>query len=171
MKALLFALFVLPACCFAAPTITVTAGGNAVADGGFVEVLHNSTLAGLQLELRVGGNETDPVSLAGTVSGVTTHGILDTEFSAAAATGPYTVAPTSGTFVVVPATHTVSLVASDGINPDVTFTFEIRVVQDFGKAVGCYKAHPARDSGACVAGPSAGAPLAVLFALLARRRE
>ncbi|MBX3460256.1 MAG: hypothetical protein KF696_09910 [Planctomycetes bacterium] len=173
MKALLFALFLFPACCLATPTISVTANGQAIPDGGYIEVLSSQDMASLQLEIAVSGNDTDPVALAGTVSDVTIQAIHDSEFCAAPAIGPYIVAPSSGWFICAPLTHTISLAASDGVNADATFVFEIRVryVEPKGPFCNLREGTARDDCACCAAGPSAGAPLAVLFALLARRRR
>ncbi|MBK8206929.1 MAG: hypothetical protein IPK87_09095 [Planctomycetes bacterium] len=174
MRALLLALLVLPACCIAAPTISVTVSGASVADGGFVEAYRNQTLTHLQIVIDVNSTDGSPVSLVGTVSNVTTQAIAESEFSAAAAVGPYSVTPTSGTFDVGSVTHVVSLTASDGINPDATFSFEIRVDSTPVLPAACYGPKPEERSG-CVAGVAYTPPALAMLALMAvaalRRRR
>ncbi|MCC7509966.1 MAG: hypothetical protein IT464_11440 [Planctomycetes bacterium] len=174
MKTLLLALLVLPACCFAAPTISVTVGGASVADGGFVDAARNQPVSSLQIVITVNSTDGSPVSLVGTVSNVTTQAIAESEFSAAAAIGPYNVTPTSGAFDVGSVTHIVSLTASDGINPDATFSFEIRVDSTPVLPAACYGPKPEERPG-CAASvavaPSALAMLALMAVAALRRRR
>lgn len=174
MKVFLLALLVLPACCDAAPTISVTVSGAPVADGGFVEAARNQTVAQLQIVITVSSTDGSPVSLTGAVSNVTTQAIAESEFSAVAAVGPYSVTPTSGSFDVGSVMHVVSLTASDGINPDATFSFEIRVDSTPVLPVACYGPKPEERS-ACAAGVAHTPPALAMLALMAvaalRRRR
>lgn len=172
MKALLLALLLCPACCFALPTVSVTRNGFAVNDSDIISVYRDTNLSNLQLVISVGSTEGDPVALTGTVSEVTTQGILDAEFSSVSAATPYTVAPGSGTFNVGDVYHTVTLVVADGINPDVTFTFQIHVASSGPLVPECKLGKSEPYSGGCAAGSAAGMPaLAVLCALAWRRRR
>lgn len=171
MKILLLALLLCPACCFALPTVSVTRNGHVVNDSDIVSAYRDTPLANLQLVISVGSTEGDPVALNGTVSDVTTQGILDTEFSATSAATPYVIAPSSGTFNVGSVYHTVTLVASDGINPDVSFTFQIRVASSGPLGPECKLGKSEPYSAGCAAAPGGGLPALAVLAVIAWRRR
>lgn len=103
------------------PTITAVANGNPLTSGSTINVDFNSTLAALALGFTVADPDGGNISLSAVVAGVTTEGIVNAEFTNAAAAGPYTVNPTTGTFNVPGATINVTLTADDGSGGTVNF--------------------------------------------------
>lgn len=98
----------------AAPAISVSRGGVTVANGGTVVVSPNDTVAGLALQITINDANNEPVRLVGTVSNVTSQGILDAEFSSGGyVMVSYTRTPSSGVFSVPGVVHAVSLLADD----------------------------------------------------------
>lgn len=98
----------------AAPAISVSRGGVTVANGGNVVVSPNDTVAGLALQITINDADSDPVRLVGSVSDVTSQGILDSEFSSGGYLAvSYTRTPATGSFTVPGVIHTVSLTADD----------------------------------------------------------
>lgn len=108
------------------PTIVVRSNGATLAANSVSQVGIGSTLASLGLNITVSDSDGDQVSLTGTVSNVTTQGILNSQFSAATAASPLSVSPTAGTFAVPGAAHVVMLSASDGNGTPVTMSFTLQ---------------------------------------------
>ncbi len=134
------------------PTLSVSAKGNPVSNGGQVIVAYNSSLSALNLSISVNDPDSDPVNVAGTVSNTGATGMLDAEFSSASAGAPYTLTPLSGAFTSPSITHVVSLVAQDGLGGQTTFTFSVVVAAapgDIGNMGG-------GGGGGCTAGDEGG---------------
>jgi hypothetical protein len=143
------------------PTLSVTANGVPLSNGGSVSVAYNATLAGLNLAIAVNDPDSDPTSVAGTVSNIGATGLLNAEFSSASAGVPYTLTPQSGTFTSSKTTHLISLVAQDGLGGQATFTFSIVV----GPAPGDIGNIGGGGGGGCSAGEESQAALVFILAL------
>ncbi|MCC6572339.1 MAG: hypothetical protein IT462_00990 [Planctomycetes bacterium] len=112
----------------AAPTIVVKQGAAPIANAATINVLAGTTIASLNLDIDVDDSDANAaVTLAGSVSAITTEGVLDSEFSSASTLAPYTVSPLTGSFIVGSTTHVVSLLATDNFGVSGTFTFTISV--------------------------------------------
>jgi len=135
----------------AAPAITVTHGGSTVANGGNVVVGPNDTVASMALQITVNDANSEPVRLIGTVSNVTSQGILDSEFSSSGYLAvSYNVSPTSGSFGVPGVIHTVSLAADDSHWLG-TSTFSFNIVVNRAPALQVTAGGAAVQSGGTVA--------------------
>ncbi|MCB9933092.1 MAG: hypothetical protein H6841_06700 [Planctomycetes bacterium] len=144
------------------PLISVSANGAPVANGATLNVLHQQTLASLNLQISVSDPDGDPTALTGTVSYVTVESILNSEFSCPSAGVPYTLVPTSGRFDSASASLPVTLTATDGISPPAQFSFLIQVgpVLVGGAGMG-----GGGGAGGC-AGGGGSVPLALLLPVL-----
>ena len=140
----------------AAPTLTVTSGGNAVTDGATLNVAHNSTLNGLALQIDVGDADGDTVTLTGSVSNIGTTGILASEFNHSAA-APYVVYPATGVFDAPNVTHLVTLNLDDGKGGTASLTFIIQVAgSTMGGGSGDSGSGGGSGGGGCTTGGESG---------------
>jgi hypothetical protein len=121
----------------AAPVIAVSSNGSPVADNGSINVNYNTTLQSLGLAITVSDADFQNVSLAGNVTNISGTGILNSQFSSAAAGVPYTLYPSQGTFNQGNTTHVVTLYADDGVGGTASFTFSIIVTGTPNYAPGC----------------------------------
>ena len=109
-----------------APRIRISAGGTPVA-GNVIHVPLGSTLADLDLQVIVSHDLELPTSLAANISGMTTEGLIESEFTISpAAAVPAQLAPTSGSFDVPDATIDIELTADDG-SVQTVFTLTLQV--------------------------------------------
>jgi len=108
------------------PTIVVTSNNASLGNGTTAQVGINSTMAALGLAITVTDADGDAVSLAGTVSNVTTQGILVSQFNAASGPSPLVANPAAGTFSVPGVAHVVSLTATDAANGTANYTFTLQ---------------------------------------------
>ncbi|MCA8910274.1 MAG: hypothetical protein KDB82_01105 [Planctomycetes bacterium] len=140
----------------AAPTLTVTSGGNPITDGATLNVAHNSTLNGLALQIDVADADGDTVALAGSVSNVGTTGILASEFNHSAS-APYVVYPATGVFDAPNTTHTVTLNIDDGKGGTASLTFDIQVAgTGMGSGSGDSGSGGGSGGGGCTTGSESG---------------
>lgn len=109
------------------PMISVTMAGSPISAGSTSMVDIGATMASLGMVITVSDSDGDNVTLTGTVSNVTTQGILASQFSQSSQTVPYTRSPSSGTFSVPSVSHLVSLSATDGNGSPVVFNFTLAV--------------------------------------------
>ncbi len=108
------------------PLFNVWTAAGTVTNGATVNVSYGQSLSSLGLNILVSDSDGDNIVVTGTVSNVTTQGILNSEFSKANAPAPSMLNPTTGTFNQGSATHTVSLTSQD--NTETTlFSFQIVV--------------------------------------------
>jgi hypothetical protein len=117
------------------PVIAVTMGGGSVANGSTAMVDIGATVASLGLAIEVSDSDGDNVALTGTVSNLTTQGILNSEFSQSSIAAPYTRSPSTGSFGVPSVTHVVNLSATDGNGTPVTFSFTLQVRSNDAPAI------------------------------------
>jgi hypothetical protein len=110
-----------------APVLTASAGASPVSDGGTVNVAWNSTLAVLSLAISVDDADGDATEVTSSISGVTTEGLVSSEFESTRAAVPYGLNPASGTFNAPGATLTITLSADDYRGGTATFTFDVVV--------------------------------------------
>src|SRR5690606_17814743 len=108
------------------PVITVTSGTATIASGSTATVNINQTLASLGLSINVTDADGDDVSLVGTVSNVTTQGILAAQFSSASTAAPLPASPISGMFSVPGVTHVVNLTATDAATGTANYSFTLQ---------------------------------------------
>ena len=107
------------------PTLTVTQAAGTVTNGSTVNVNHGISLSTLIFGITANDADSDPVSIAASISNVGTTGILQSEWDSATAGVPYTLNPTTGVFnTAAGVTHSVTLTADDGTDVT-TFAFDI----------------------------------------------
>lgn len=109
-----------------APLFNVWTAQGTVTNGATINVSYGQTLSSLSLNILASDSDGDNIVVTGTVSNVTTQGILNSEFSKANAPAPTMLSPTTGTFNQGGATHTVSLTCHDGTETTL-FSFQIVV--------------------------------------------
>lgn len=111
------------------PVIAVTLFGAQipVTQGATASGTVPYTMLTLAPRISVSDADGDTVSLTGTVSDITTEGVLNSEFSSASAAVPYTLTPATGVFNRAVVTHTVLLIADDGHGGNAQFVFYIKV--------------------------------------------
>jgi hypothetical protein len=109
----------------AAPTVTVSIGGVAIADGETVTLTAEVSVADLDIELAVADANGDTVSLAATISNPAVFGLVETEFETGAQPTAYIIRPQTGAFNV-DGTTTIDLVVNDGITTG-TASFSVSV--------------------------------------------
>ncbi|MBK8206966.1 MAG: VCBS repeat-containing protein [Planctomycetes bacterium] len=108
------------------PLFNVWTAAGTVTNGATVNVSYGQTLSSLGLNILCSDSDGDNIEVTGTVSNVTTQGILNSEFSKANAPAPSMLNPTTGTFNQGGANHTVSLTCQDGTETTL-FSFQIVV--------------------------------------------
>ncbi|MBP9892167.1 MAG: hypothetical protein KBG84_09705 [Planctomycetes bacterium] len=126
-----------------APTINVTSNGIPVSAAQIITVQPNTALAALNLAITVNDPNANSTSLNGSVSNVTTQGILSSQFSSTSAGVPYLLTPTSGVFSVNDVVHSIVLSANDGQGNITTFAFSVAVQKPGGGGGG------GNDNGGC----------------------
>lgn len=112
----------------AAPTISVTQDGNVVANAGTVNALTGTTIAALDFVITVNDTSTgDSLTLFANITNQGTTGIVIAEWQGnSTSPAPTTATPATGTLNAA-ATLAVTLTASDGVNGNLIFTFDIVV--------------------------------------------
>ncbi|MCA8915098.1 MAG: VCBS repeat-containing protein [Planctomycetes bacterium] len=108
------------------PTISATANGSTLANGGTLNVSYGTTLASLNMHFTIDDPNGGTVSVSAQISNLTTQGLVPAEFTHATAAVSYTIDPTSGTFNQGTTNHHFVLTATDGIE-NTPFSFDIVV--------------------------------------------
>lgn len=107
------------------PTLVVAQGSSVLANNSTINVNYNDTVSGLNLQITASDTDNDPISVSANITNIGATGIVQTQWESASATGPYSIAPTSGTFnTVAGVTHVVTLTANDG-TANTVFTLNI----------------------------------------------
>ena len=102
------------------PLIVVSHGSSLLPDNSTINVDYNDTLSGLNIQITASDTDGDPVSVAAGITNIGATGIVQTQWESAAATGPYTLTPSSGVFnTVAGVTHVITLTATDGVDQTV----------------------------------------------------
>ncbi|MHC4840641.1 MAG: FG-GAP-like repeat-containing protein [Planctomycetota bacterium] len=109
------------------PGLNVQVGGNWLSNNDVVNVAHNSTLASQNIQIVVSDADSDPVSLATSITNSTTQGFTTSEWSAVLTSVSYTKYPTSGTFNQGSSTHVITITATDMGGEISSFSFSFVV--------------------------------------------
>ncbi|MCC6573555.1 MAG: choice-of-anchor D domain-containing protein [Planctomycetes bacterium] len=118
-----------------APSISVSALGSSVSNGGTLTVAAGTSVAALALNITVDDSDGDACTLTGAVTGTASAGIQNSEFSSPPAAAPYVVSPTSGVFAAAGTAYSITLQASDG-QATTSFTFAVVITSSGGGGVG-----------------------------------
>ncbi|MBZ0137434.1 MAG: putative Ig domain-containing protein [Planctomycetes bacterium] len=108
------------------PSITVSSNGANVPNGSTIRANYLDTLASLGIQISVNDPDATPVGVGAVITGVTTQGILGTEFSAAQQAVAYVLSPASGVFNdPAGSSHAVTLTGTDLHGAQFVFNFSI----------------------------------------------
>ena len=116
-----------------APQLSVHASGITLGDGDTLDVEIDCPLTALDLALVATDADGDSVSVSTVISGMTTEGLVDSEFETAAVLSPL-LFPGTGTFNVADATLTCTVTVDDGAAQTV-LTFHLHVVGNLAPRV------------------------------------
>ncbi|MCC7509326.1 MAG: hypothetical protein IT464_08115 [Planctomycetes bacterium] len=149
----------------AAPSISVTLGGTAVAQQELLQFSHGVLITNINLELGVADADNDVTSLETSFSTLPAWLIVSAEWQSAPTATPYTVTPSSGR--VDNGTDLVlTLIAREGSGTAAAFTFRLE-----GKSFGSGGDDEEGAGGSCHLAGGSSLPLVLLGLLAWRRRK